>query len=133
MDKYDIKINDNFLNTISYKTTPPTFNEFLKTELECSPKLIETTNKRISSKKFNLEIKDCIKDKDIYNNFLKWKDIINTQNKNNCFDKVVIRKLNKSYPYKSKRKRHVMKWWKKHSELVELHNVIITPKISWRK
>ena len=116
-DKWDIKIN------------PPTFNEFLKTEIKCSQIDIEKINKTINSKKLELTIKESDLDKSVVDNFMKWVNII--RNQNNVYDKVMIRKLTKRYPYKSKRKRLIKKWWKNHSELIELNNVTLTPNIKW--
>lgn len=114
-DKWDIKIN------------PPTFNEFLKTEVKYSSIDIEKINKTINSKEFELTIEKSNLDKSVMDNFMKWVNII--RNQNNICDKVVINKLTKPYPHKSKKKRLVKKWWKNHSELIELNNVIITPNI----
>ena len=88
---------------------------------------IEKITKTIDSKKLEFTIKEST-DTVIYENFMKWKNIIAEQN-NNCFNDVVIRKFTKPYPYKSKRKRLVKKWWKNHSELIKLHNVKIEPNI----
>ena len=114
-NKWDIKIN------------PPTFNEFLKTEIKCSPIDIEKINKTINSKELELTIKESDLDKSVVDNFMKWVNII--RNQNDICNKVVINKLTKPYPYKSKKKRLVKKWWKNHSELVELNNITITPNI----
>ena len=79
----------------------------------------------LNFKEFELAIKDS--DKSFVDNFMEWVNII--RNQNNVYDKVMIKKLTKRYPYKSKRKRLIKKWWKHHSELIELNNVTITPNI----
>ena len=114
-------------NKWNFEINPPTFNEFLKTEIKCSPIDIEKINKTINSKKFELTIKESDLNKSVVDNFMKWGNII--RNQNNVYDKVMIRKLTKRYPYKSKRKRLVKKWLKNHSELIELNNVTLTPNI----
>lgn len=43
--------------------------------------------------------------------------------KDTVFDEVKIRTLTKPYPYKSKKKRLVKKWWNKHSEIKIYKNV----------
>jgi len=35
---------------------------------------------------------------------------------------ITLRQLTKKYPYKSKKKRLVKKWWKKHSKLIMYKN-----------
>ena len=65
-------------------------------------------------------------DKGVYDTFSKWMNCINNQSQNNHFDKVTLIKLDKPYPYKSKKKRCVRKWWKNHSHQVELHDVELT-------
>ena len=118
-------MSDNWYDKWSIKINPPTFNEFLKTEIKCSQIDIEKINKTINFKEFELAIKDS--DKSFVDNFMEWVNII--RNQNNVYDKVMIKKLTKRYPYKSKRKRLIKKWWKHHSELIELNNVTITPNI----
>lgn len=44
-------------------------------------------------------------------------------NENTVFDTVECRVLTKPYPYKSKKKRLVKKWWDKHSEIRVYKNV----------
>ena len=120
-------MSDNWYDKWNIKINPPTFNEFLKTEVKCLPIDIEKINKTINSKEFELTIKDSDLDKSFVDNFMKWVNII--RNQNDVYDKVMIKKLTKRYPYKSKRKRLIKKWWKHHSELIELNNVTITPNI----
>lgn len=67
---------------------------------------------------FNISFKDdstCQELFDLMNNSLIEKDAI--------FDEVRLRVLTKSYPYKSKKKRLVKKWWNKHSEIRVYKNV----------
>ena len=56
--------------------------------------------------------------------FMKWSYLIQEKDdfykKNN---KIVIRRIAKSYPCKSKKKRIIKKWWKKHSEVIEFDDV----------
>lgn len=120
-------MNDNWYNNWNIKINPPTFKEFLKTEVKCKPIDIEKINKTINSKELELTIKESDLDKSVVDNFMKWVNVI--RNQNNICDKVVINKLTKPYPYKSKKKRLVKKWWKNHSELIKLNNVIITENI----
>lgn len=120
-------MSDNWYNNWNIKINPPTFNKFLKTEIKCSSIDIEKINKTINSKELELTIKESDLDKSVVDNFMKWVNII--RNQNDICDKVVINKLTKPYPYKSKKKRLVKKWWKNHSEFIELNNVIITPNI----
>lgn len=122
MNNFVIKFED-----LNFKINPPTFNEFLKTEVKCKPIDIEKITKTINSKKLEFTIKEST-DKVTYENFIRWKNIINEQNNGYC-DSVIIRKLTKPYPYKSKRKRLVKKWWDYHSKLVTLNNVMITESI----
>lgn len=115
------------LNDFNLKVNPPSFNDFLKDEMEFNSEKIKKINHIIQRKEFKLEIKESDLHKDVIDNFMWWVHIINNQNieNSNKFDKVVIRKLTKLYPYKSKKKRIVKKWWKNHSELVELNDVAI--------
>lgn len=120
-------MNNNWYNNWNIKINPPTFKEFLKTEVKCKPIDIEKINKTINSKELELTIKESDLDKSVVDDFMKWVNVI--RNQNNICDKVVINKLTKPYPYKSKKKRLVKKWWKNHSELIKLNNVIITENI----
>ena len=71
---------------------------------------------------FNVSFKD-----DSTNNMLyDWmKSISEDINKNTVFDTLKCRVLTKPYPYKSKKKRLVKKWWDKHSEIRVYKNVKI--------
>ena len=51
------------------------------------------------------------------------KSISEDINYNTVFDTVKCRVLTKPYPYKSKKKRLVKKWWSKHSEIRVYKNV----------
>lgn len=52
-----------------------------------------------------------------------WMKSISEINENSVFDTVECRVLTKPYPYKSKKKRLVKKWWDKHSEIRVYKNV----------
>lgn len=52
-----------------------------------------------------------------------WLKSILEKNENSVFDTVECRVLTKPYPYKSKKKRLVKKWWDKHSEIRVYENV----------
>ena len=69
---------------------------------------------------FNVSFKD-----DSTNNMLyDWmKSISEDINENTIFDTLKCRVLTKPYPYKSKKKRLVKKWWDKHSEIRVYENV----------
>lgn len=61
---------------------------------------------------------------DSTNNMLyDWMKSISEINENTVFDTVEGRVLTKPYPYKSKKKRLVKKWWDKHSEIRVYENV----------
>ena len=67
---------------------------------------------------FNISFKDdstCQELFDLMNNSLIEKDTI--------FDEVKLMVLTKPYPYKSKKKRLIKKWWNKHSEIRIYKNV----------
>ena len=75
MNDFVIKFED-----LNFKINPPTFNEFLKTEVKCKAIDIEKITKTIDSKKLEFTIKEST-DTVIYENFMKWKNIIAEQNK----------------------------------------------------
>ena len=52
-----------------------------------------------------------------------WVKSISEINENTVFDTLECRVLTKPYPYKSKKKRFVKKWWDKHSEIRVYENV----------
>lgn len=111
-DDWEIKIN-HFNNII---------NNGIKLNLE--PIEIKNLNenfKSIQNKEFSLTIKD--EDTNITDNFMKWFYLIQRKNSHNENNKIVFRKLTKPYPYKSKKKRIIKKWWKKYSEVVEINDV----------
>ena len=100
------------------------FNYEIK--IENSPfeieKSVKTKSMKLSSTPkvadFNISFKDdstCQELFDLMNNSLIEKDTI--------FDEVKLRVLTKPYPYKSKKKRLVKKWWSKHSEIRVYKNV----------
>ena len=67
---------------------------------------------------FNISFEDdstCKELFDLMNNSLIEKDTI--------FNEVRLRMLTKPYPYKSKKKRLVKKWWDKYSEIKVYKNV----------
>lgn len=94
-----------------------------KIKIENSPFEIETSiNMKLPSTPkvadFNISFKDdstCQELFDLMNNSLIEKDTI--------FDEVRLRVLTKPYPYKSKKKRLIKKWWDKHSEIRVYENV----------
>ena len=97
-----------------------------KIKIENSPfeieKSIKTKSMKLSSSPkvadFNISFKNdstCQELFDLMNNSLIEKDTI--------FDEVKLRVLTKPYPYKSKKKRLVKKWWDKYSEIKVYKNV----------
>ena len=68
---------------------------------------------------FDVSFEDDSTNKMLYN----WVKSISEINETTVFDKVECRVLTKSYPYKSKKKRFVKKWWDKHSEIRVYENV----------
>ena len=62
---------------------------------------------------FNISFKDDSANRAFYD----WVKSISEINENTVFDTVESRVLIKPYPYKSKKKRLVKKWWNKHSEI----------------
>ena len=115
------------LDGFNFKINPPSFNNFLKDEMKFNSEKIKKINHTIQSKEFELEIKESDLPKNVIDNFMRWVNCINNQNSK--YDSVVIRKLIKPYPYKSKKRRIVKKWWKNHSELIELNDVKINMEI----
>lgn len=71
-------------------------------------KPIQPPSQRIS----NLSFHD---DENLIGNFIKEWYQIKTQKR---FDTVTVKQLIKPYPYKSKKKRHVKKWFDKHYKIV---------------
>lgn len=67
----------------------------------------------------NLSFKDDSTNKRLYD----WVKSISEINENTVFDTLKCRVLTKPYPYKSKKKRLVKKWWDKHSEIRVYENV----------
>lgn len=68
---------------------------------------------------FNISFKDDSTNKALYD----WVKSISEINENTVFDTLKCRVLTKPYPYKSKKKRVVKKWWDKHSEIKVYENV----------
>ena len=69
---------------------------------------------------FNISFKD----NSTYNMLYDWmKSISEDINENTVFNTLKCRVLIKPYPYKSKKKRLVKKWWDKHSEIKVYKNV----------
>lgn len=68
---------------------------------------------------FNISFEDDSTNQALYD----WVKSISKINENTVFDTVECRVLTKSYPYKSKKKRLVKKWWDKHSEIRVYKNV----------
>ena len=104
------------------------FNYEIK--IENSPLKVETdlNNLNIKSIKslptpkvnnLNLSFKDDSTNKMLYD----WVKSISEINENTVFDTLKCRVLMKPYPYKSKKKRFVKKWWDKHSEIRVYENV----------
>ena len=111
-----------------FKINPPSFNDFIKNgiKLDLNPIEIKNLNenfKSIQNKNFSMTIKDKDNDINITNNFIKWFYMIQGKGFHKENNKIVFRKLTKPYPYKSKKKRIINKWWKNHSELITLNNV----------
>ena len=67
----------------------------------------------------NLSFKDDSTNKRLHD----WVKSISEINENTVFDTLKCRVLMKPYPYKSKKKRLVKKWWDKHSEIRVYKNV----------
>ena len=106
------------------KMNPPNFNDFINDEIKLNLNPLEIKNlnenfKSIQNKEFSLTIKDT----SITDHFMKWFYLIQGKDSHKENNKIVFRKLTKPYPYKSKKKRIIKKWWKKHSELVELKDL----------
>lgn len=69
---------------------------------------------------FNISFKDD----STYQMLYDWmKSISEDINENTVFDTLKCQVLIKPYPYKSKKKRLVKKWWDKHSEIRVYKNV----------
>lgn len=68
---------------------------------------------------FNISFKDDSTNK----MWCDWIKSISEINENTVFDTLKCRVLTKPYPYKSKKKRLVKKWWDKHSEIRVYKNV----------
>ena len=102
---------DGFNYEIKIENSPFEIEKSIKTKsmkLSSTPKVAD----------FNISFKDdstCQELFDLMNNSLIEKDTI--------FDEVKLRVLTKPYPYKSKKKRLVKKWWNKHSEIRVYKNV----------
>ena len=73
-------------------------------------KPIQPPSQRIS----NLSFHD---DENLVGNFIKEWDYISNKKKKR-FDTVTVKQLIEPYPYKSKKKRHVKKWFDKHYKIV---------------
>ena len=71
---------------------------------------------------FNISFKDT----SFYGMMKEWMDRISIDS-DTVFDEVKVRMLTKRYPYKSKKKRLVKKWWNKHSEIRVYKNVKLEP------
>lgn len=67
---------------------------------------------------FNISFEDT----SFYDMMKEWIDGISIDS-DTVFDEVKVRVLTKPYPYKSKKKRLVKKWWNKHSEIRVYKNV----------
>lgn len=113
-----------------FKINPPSFNDFInnnnKIKLNLNPIEIKNLNenfKSIQNKNFSMTIKDKDNDINITNHFMKWFYMVQGKGFHKENNKIVFRKLTKPYPYKSKKKRIINKWWKNHSELITLNNV----------
>ena len=69
---------------------------------------------------FNISFEDD----STYQMLYDWMKLISEDiNENTVFDELKCKVLTKSYPYKSKKKRLVKKWWDKHSEIRVYKNV----------
>ena len=95
---YEIKIENSPLNI------EMDFNDIIKNmKLQSTPKVND----------FSISFKDDSTNQALYD----WVKSISEINENTVFNTVECRVLTKPYPYKSKKKRLVKKWWNKHSEL----------------
>ena len=107
---YEIKFENssfeigNNLNTLKVKSM----------ELPPTPKVAD----------FNISFEDT----SFYDMMIEWIDGISIDS-NTVFDEVKVRVLTKRYPYKSKKKRFVKKWWDKHSEIKVYKNVKLEPSL----
>ena len=109
-----------------WKINLPNFNDFITDEIKLNLNPLEIKNlnetfELTQNKEFSLTIKD--EDTSITDHFMKWFYLIQGKDFHKENNKIVFRKLTKPYPYKSKKKRIIKKWWKKHSEIVEINNV----------
>lgn len=68
---------------------------------------------------FNISFEDDSTNKIFY----AWMKSISEINENTVFDELKCKVLTKPYPYKSKKKRLIKKWWDKHSEIRVYKNV----------
>ena len=101
---YEIKIENSPLNI------EMDFNDIIKNmKLQSTQKVND----------FNISFEDNSTAQVIYN----WVKYIEEINENTILDTVECRVLTKPYPYKSKKKRLVKKWWNKHSEIRVYKNV----------
>jgi hypothetical protein len=102
---YEIKIENSSLNI----GTDLNFLNIKNMKLLSTPKVND----------FNISFEDDFTNKMLYD----WVKSISEINENTVFDTLECRVLTKSYPYKSKKKRLVKKWWNKHSEIRVYENV----------
>ena len=102
---YDIKIENSPLNI----GTDLNGLNIKNMKLQSTPKVND----------FNISFKDDSTNQALYD----WVKSISKINENTVFDTVECRVLTKPYPYKSKKKRLVKKWWDKHSEIRVYKNV----------
>lgn len=58
-------------------------------------------------------------DENLIGNFIKeWTDNVSNKNTKRYFNTIIVKQLIKPYPYKSKKKRHIKKWFDKHCKIV---------------
>ena len=101
---YEIKIENSPLNI------EMDFNDIIKNmKLQSTSKVND----------FSISFKDDSTNQALYD----WVKSISKINENTVFDTVECRVLTKLYPYKSKKKRLIKKWWNKHSEIRVYKNV----------
>ena len=90
-------------------------------KIENSPLKIENNNIKLKNSlrensDFEISFEDYFANKELWN----W---LNVSSSDNVFDEVHVKVLTKPYPYKSKKKRQIKKWWDKHSKMEVFHNV----------
>ena len=91
--------------------------ENLPFKIEDSLKIKNTELPSPKVDNFEISFEDYLINKELLN----WLNV--SSNNNKVFNDVYAKVLTKPYPYKSKKKRLVKKWWDKHSKMEIFHNV----------